>query len=215
MSGPSLWDIFGAGLKGRPRRWGRPFSKWGSGPSPLFFGAGNGGQVRKYKGMARSLGELEHELTERVGALGYDVVQLERAGSQRRPILRVRIDLPEGSEAGVTVDDCAKVSRAVEAWLDESSTVPERYVLEVSSPGVERPLTRPRDWVRFAGRRAAVKSRETLAGIGRRLEGTILEPDGKDSDPETQEVRLRLDNGEVVAIPLDQVQRANLVHEWK
>jgi ribosome maturation factor RimP len=90
--------------------------------------------------------ELEREIEQRVEALGYEFVELERAGSKARPILRLRVDVPGSSGepgAGVSVDDCTRISRALEEYLEDASAVPERYVLEVSSPGVERPLLRP------------------------------------------------------------------------
>ena len=84
---------------------------------------------------------LERELETRIEALGYELVDLETAGSKTRPLLRLRIDRP-GSEPGkgVTVDDCTRVSRALQQYLDEQQDLGDRYVLEVSSPGIERPL---------------------------------------------------------------------------
>lgn len=129
---------------------------------------------------------LEAELERRVEALGYELVELERAGSKTRPILRVRIDHAGGSEkgAGVTVDDCSTVSRALEAWLDEAEGVPERYMLEVSSPGIERPLVRARDFQRYAGKEVAVRGKDVLAGRSRRLEGELLGLDERDRSEE-------------------------------
>lgn len=96
---------------------------------------------------------LERELAGRVEDLGYELVEMRHGGTSRRPHLTVRIDRP-GSEAGhgVTVDDCARVSRALEAWLDAAGVGEGRYVLEVGSPGVDRPLKRLADWRRFLGR---------------------------------------------------------------
>ena len=97
--------------------------------------------------MARPVREVEQELEARIATLGYELVEVEWAGSSHRPIVRIRIDWPgdAGSEA-IGVDDCARVSRALEPWMDEMGAMPERYVLEVSSPGVDRPLVRPRDF---------------------------------------------------------------------
>src|SRR5690606_39553856 len=88
---------------------------------------------------------LERELEARLESLGFELVELERAGSRTRPVLRLRIDVAAGDH-GVTLDDCARVSRALEPYLDTVEGLPERYVLEVSSPGVERPLVRARDF---------------------------------------------------------------------
>ena len=95
---------------------------------------------------------LARELTSRVEDLGYELVEVRHGGTARRPHLTVRIDRPDGGPRhGVTVDDCALVSRALEAWLDERSVGEGRYILEVSSPGVDRPLKRLAEWKRFMG----------------------------------------------------------------
>ena len=165
--------------------------------------------------VARRVPEVESDLDERVERLGYELVDAVWAGSSARPILRIRIDRPEDrqDEGGVGVADCATVSRALEAWLDALPSMPERYVLEVSSPGVERPLTRQRDWVRFAGKQVAVKGSDTLAGRARRLEGELL---GLVKDEEGRErVRLRLPGGDEVEIPKEEIDGAHIVFRWK
>lgn len=164
--------------------------------------------------MAKGVPEIHRELEARVAALGFDLVEVEWAGSARRPIVRLRVDRPDSvpGETGITVDECAVVSRGLEAWLDEHPAMPEKYVLEVSSPGVERPLTREGDFRRFAGERVALKGDSPLAGRARRLEGTLLEPPGEgDGSPI---VRLRLDNGDEVDIPRADISRAHLVYSW-
>jgi ribosome maturation factor RimP len=101
--------------------------------------------------------ELERQMTERLAALGFELVELRRGGSSRHPHLSVRIDWTDivpGRK--VTVDDCALVSRALEAWLDEAGIGGGQYILEVSSPGMDRPLRRLEDWRRFTGRAADV-----------------------------------------------------------
>jgi ribosome maturation factor RimP len=157
--------------------------------------------------------ELERRIEERVAELGYELVELERAGSKARPILRLRVDLAGGSEpgAGVSVDDCARVSRAVEAYLDESPDVAERYVLEVSSPGVERPLVRSADFTRFAGRDIAVKMSKPLANGAKRVEGELV---GLETVAGEESIRLRLPDASVMDIPRADVTRANLVFRW-
>ena len=65
-----------------------------------------------------------------------DLVSMDWAGSLKRPVIRLRIEQSPMGDPPVTVDDCARVSRALEGWLDEHDEIPERYVLEVSSPGV-------------------------------------------------------------------------------
>jgi len=156
---------------------------------------------------------LEAELERRVEELGFELVELERAGSKTRPTLRIRIDHAGGSEkgAGVTVDDCTSVSRALESWLDEAEDVPERYLLEVSSPGIERPLVRSRDFERYAGQEIAVRGKDVLAGRSRRLEGELL---GLDERNGREYVRLRLNDGAEVEVARDEITRAHLVFRW-
>jgi ribosome maturation factor RimP len=129
-------------------------------------------------------------------------------------MLKLRIDRPDsGPGEGVTVDDCARVSRALEAWLDEHEELSDRYVLEVSSPGVDRPLVRARDFERFRGERVAVKGKEVLLGKATRLEGELLGL--VDGDTEAEAVLLRLPDGEEVRIPRAEIRKAHLVFTWK
>ncbi len=151
--------------------------------------------------------ELEDVIATEVEPLGYELVELRRAGSKRTPVLDVRIDRRDGE--AVTVDDCARVSRALEARLDaEPGIVGDRYVLEVSSPGVERPLRNAADWRRFAGHDAAVTSHEP----GGRVTGRIVGVEGEGG----QEVAvLRDSSGGEIRVPLAGVREARLVFNWK
>ncbi len=168
---------------------------------------------RGLEGGMRSIPEVERELEARVGSLGFEIVDVRWGGSSRRPSLKVRIDFREAAQGeAVTVADCAKVSRALEPWLDEREDLPERYVLEVSSPGVDRPLVRDRDYERFRGERVAVKGHDVLAGRARRLEGELL---GLDEEKGEAVVRIRLPDGDEVSIPRQKVAGANLVFTWK
>ena len=158
--------------------------------------------------------ELEREIERRVTALGYDLVELERAGSKARPILRVRIEAPGSTEpgAGVKVEDCTRVSRSLEEYLDEAEEIAERYMLEVSSPGVERPLVKAADYRRFAGREVAVKTTTKLPDGTKRVEGELV---GLDEAAGEERVRVRRTDGTVVDIPRADVARANLIFRWK
>jgi len=162
--------------------------------------------------MAASRPDVEQKMEEHVATLGFELVSLDWAGSRNRLIMRIRMDRPEsGPESTVTVDDCAKVSRALEAWLDEDGDIPERYVLEVSSPGVERPLVRLRDWKRFAGRPVVVRGHGVLAQRSTRIEAELL---GLDPEPEPT-ARLRLGDGTEVGVPLTEIKGAHLLFHWK
>lgn len=156
-------------------------------------------------------GGLAAEIERIVEGLGYELVEMEAVGSRARPILRVYLDRPDSvpGTPAVTVEDCTAVSRALEPMLDARPDVAERYMLEVSSPGVERPLVRPRDFARFAGQEVSVRGKATLAGKARRLQGELLglteSGDG---------VKMRLPGGEEVEFPLAEVEKANLVYRW-
>src|SRR5947209_11546493 len=109
-------------------------------------------------------------IAERVAAsYGLDIFDVQFRREAPGMVLRVRIDRP-GSKAtaedSVTVDECAKVSRDLSAILDVDHVVPNAYTLEVSSPGLDRPLTRAEDNERFAGRRAKLVMREKVDGQG-------------------------------------------------
>jgi ribosome maturation factor RimP len=162
----------------------------------------------------RVVPEIEAELGGRVGDLGYELVEVRWGGSGQRPQLKLRIDRPDSAPgAGVTVEECASVSRALEPWLDEHEALSRRYVLEVSSPGVDRPLVRARDFERFRGERVAVIGRDVLAGLATRLEGELLGLQGEGSESEA--VKLRLPDGSEVGVPRAEIRKAHLVFEWK
>lgn len=161
--------------------------------------------------LSRRILEVEQGLEEQLLALGMELVQSEWAGSKRRPILRLRVDWAE-APGTVTIDDCARASRSLEPWLDDHSQVPETYVLEISSPGVDRPLRKGRDFQRFEGSRAAVKGHGVLCGLATRLEGHL---DGFEDDGDGGVILLRLNGGEQVRIPHKDVKDAHLVYEWK
>ena len=164
--------------------------------------------------MAIPLPDIVDEVDVRLERMGFELVEAAWVGSAGRPILRIRMDLPDSvpGEGGVSVGHCARVSRELEPWLDAHPEVPERYVLEVSSPGVERPLTRPKDWERFKGRPVLVKGKDFPGGKGNRLEGELLGLE-EDEGGETL-VSLLLKEGERVRIPLDRIQKAHLVFRW-
>ena len=148
--------------------------------------------------------ELEHVVVEGLDEVGYDLVELRKGGSRSRPVLEVRIDRRDGET--VTVDDCARASRALEARLDSSALVAERYVLQVSSPG-ERPLRTPDEWRRFVGRWANVLAPE----FGGRFEALIGDVDELDGEAA---VTLRPERGEAKRVPLAAVKEARLAFRF-
>ena len=148
--------------------------------------------------------ELEHVVVKGLDEIGYDLVELRKGGSRSRPVLEVRIDRRDGEK--VTVDDCARASRALEAQLETGALVAERYVLQVSSPG-ERPLRTPAEWRRFAGRWANVLAPE----FGGRFDAVIGELDEENG---TAVVTLRPEHGEEKRIPLAAVKEARLAFRF-
>jgi len=155
---------------------------------------------------------LVRELQTRLAQLGYEFVELERAGWRTRPILRLRIDRPDSAPgSGVGLAECARVSRELEPFLDADERVAERYVLEVSSPGVERPLVRAGDYKRFAGQDVALLGRVPLADRGRRIEGQLVGLSGTAPD---EKISIRLEDGKVVEVARSDVERAHLVFRW-
>ncbi len=150
---------------------------------------------------------LEPIVTAALESLGFDLVELRVGGTRQRPLLDVRIDRRDQQK--VTVDDCAGASRAIEARLDaDPSLFGERYVLEVSSPGMERPLRTEGDWRRFTGRKANVKS----AVLGGRMEVEIV---GVEDDTGTPRLRLRDGKGNEHLLGLAEVDEARLAFNWK
>lgn len=104
---------------------------------------------------------------------GIELVHVEIAGTKRDAVLRIYID----KDGGVTLDDCGTVSREIETVLDAEDLIPSRYVLEVSSPGIERELYSIADFVKFSGQVAKVKTRGEIGGQ-RTFVGTIKSVDG-------------------------------------
>ncbi|MEO8563283.1 MAG: hypothetical protein ABI601_14460 [bacterium] len=148
--------------------------------------------------------ELEHVVTQGLDDVGFDLVELRQGGTKSRPVLEVRIDRRDGEK--VTVDDCARASRALEAHLDTGQLVAERYVLQVSSPG-ERPLRTPAEWRRFVGRWASVLAPDA----GGRFEGEIVDVEGDDAEAI---VTLRPERGEAKRMPLAAVKEARLAFRF-
>ena len=158
---------------------------------------------------------LERDLEEFVSGIGFELVSMERGGGRRRPLLRLRVDRPDSrpGHSSVSVGDCAEVSRAVSQFLEERASGEDEWVLEVSSPGVERPLHKRRDFERFKGEQVAVKGTEVLLSGSHRVEGELLGLQEKEGEPEA--VCLRLSDGEEVAIPRSKIRKAHLVFTWK
>jgi ribosome maturation factor RimP len=142
---------------------------------------------------------LEAVVSAELDAAGFDLVELRKGGSKARPLVEIRIDRRDGGS--VSVDDCARVSRLLEARLEGSGLVAEQYVLQVSSPG-DRPLRTSAEWRRFVGRWVSVLAPEH----GGRFEGRMLEIEGESgAEIATLEV-----DGKKRQLPLAAVKEARL-----
>jgi len=129
---------------------------------------------------------------------GCELVSCEYLHEQGRWFLRLSID----REGGVTVDDCGAVSRQMSAMLDVDDFVPQAYNLEVSSPGLDRPLTTAADYARFAGEQVKVRTTGPVHGR-RRFRGVLA---GLEGDL----VKIHEPGGQLFEIPIEQVRSARL-----
>lgn len=150
--------------------------------------------------------DLEATVRSTLAPLGLDLFELRRRGSGSRPVVDVRVERSDGGD--VTIDDCAVASRAIEARLDEEGTIGSRYVLEVSSPGVERPLRGPDDWYRAVGRSVVITS-DVLGGSS---EVEIL---GVEDTPDGTVAVVRRGRDAELRVPLASVRHARLAFNWK
>ncbi len=153
--------------------------------------------------MALYRADLQALLAPTVEGMGFELVGVEYAPAGRASLLRLYID----SAAGIDVDDCAEVSHQVSGLLDVENPIKQEYRLEVSSPGLDRPLFVRQHFERFAGRRARIKLRAPVEGArGRKL---TVELGGVEGD----RLKVISDEGEFL-VPLQQIDSARLVPEF-
>jgi ribosome maturation factor RimP len=137
-----------------------------------------------------------------VASFGCELDRVEYRQAPRRAVLQVFIDKP----GGVTHEDCAHVSRQLSAELDVNDFIPVGYDLEVSSPGLDRPLHGEADFRKFAGKAASLTCRRAVAGSGSKVSGILR-------GVEEGEVLVQVKDGTVVRIGLDLVAKARLEPE--
>jgi ribosome maturation factor RimP len=174
------------------------------GESPLFYCSSRFEDGLLEMADRNAVTEKVQQIAERVGSdAGIEVVDVQLLGGGQSRLLRIFIDKPQG----VTHGDCEYISQNVGTILDVEDVIPgTRYTLEVSSPGVERKLTKPREFERFVGQKVKVvlrqpveNQRHWVGSLKSFAEGIItLEPSP----------------GRSVQFPLDQVEKANLKFEW-
>jgi ribosome maturation factor RimP len=160
--------------------------------------------------MDASVVEQVRAIASRVaGSYGLDIFEVQFRREGHGMVLRVLIDRPgtaRTAEESVSIEDCAAVSRDLGAILDVEDVVPTAYTLEVSSPGLDRPLRQAADYDRFSGRRAKLVVREAIDGqmfLQGRLGGV-----------EDQQVLIDSDDGRRHRVPIGAITRANLEIEF-
>ncbi len=153
------------------------------------------------------MAQVKDSLTELVASavepLGYELLGVEHLSQGRHSVLRVFLDSPEG----ITLDDCERASRQISAVLDVEDPIRGQYTLEVSSPGVDRPLFTADHYRRFQGQPVSVRLRMPLDGR-RKFSGVIAGVEDDTlilADPES---------GETWRLALDDIEKANLVPQW-
>ncbi len=139
-------------------------------------------------------------------SLGMELVEVEYKREGRKMVLRLYIDKP----GGVSLDDCADVSREIAAVLDVDDVIPDRYTLEVSSPGLNRPLKTRSHYEAYAGRLVKIKTFEMLPDDAGNLRKTFL---GELLGMEGDMIRLKLREGQTASIPLSAIAKAHLEFE--
>ena len=147
--------------------------------------------------MSDLLRRIESIIEPTITGMGFELV---RVAMSKGGTLQIMIEPADGRP--MDVEDCATLSRALSAVLDVEDPISGAYTLEVSSPGIDRPLTRPKDYARWAGHLARVEIAQPIDGR-RRFKGTLI---GLQGDA----VRLKLEDGHEAALPLASVTRAKL-----
>jgi len=152
------------------------------------------------------MGRISATVTELVESivtpLGYELVGVEYIPQGKHSVLRVFID----SEDGVVLEDCEKVSRQLGSVLDVEDPVKGQYLLEVSSPGLDRPMFKLEDYERFNGQLVKMRLHDKQDGRGK-VKGRIQNVIGS-------EISLLLDDGEQIEVRFDNIDKANLVPEF-
>ncbi len=137
-----------------------------------------------------------------VSDLGYELVDIELTGNRSRQVIRVYIEKPEG----ILLADCVAVSRKLGERLDEEDVIENSYRLEISSPGIERPLRKIQDYERYVGHQVRIRLKGRLKGK-RKIAGKL-------DEVEDNIVRIISQHGEKVSFSLADIAKANLDVDW-
>lgn len=144
---------------------------------------------------------IERMIAPTINDLGYEIVRVMVVGSQR-PRLQIMAERRDGT--GIDVEDCATISRAISALMDVEDPIKDAFTLEVSSPGIDRPLTRVKDFETWAGFDARVEMAVAVDGR-RRFTGRLL------GIGEDETILIEDEGGEPIALPFADLQRAKLL----
>lgn len=152
--------------------------------------------VEKQARLTELLRRIEDIVAPTIVGMGFELVRV----AMNRSTLQIMIEPADGRP--MDVEACAVLSRALSAVLDVEDPMPGSYTLEVSSPGIDRPLTRPKDYARWAGHLARLETAEPIDGR-RRFKGTLL-------GLADEMVKLRLDDGTEAQVPFAAIAKAKL-----
>jgi ribosome maturation factor RimP len=156
----------------------------------------------------QAVSEKVRDIAERILApLGMELVDIEYKREGRQMVLRFFID----KTGGITLDDCGEVSRELSAILDVEDIIPGKYSLEVSSPGLNRPLKKESDYLRYIGRLVKIKTFELLPDDAGNRRKTFL---GELTGFTDGTVTMRLREGQNAEIPIEKVAKANLEFDF-
>lgn len=149
--------------------------------------------------------ELHAHLVKLVTSLGYELIGCELISGSRHTLFRVYIDqLKDSDQKGITVDDCSRVSHQISAWLDVENPITGQYTLEVSSPGIDRPLFEVEHYKKYIGSRIKVKLNSPILQR-RHYKGLLLRV-------EEENIYLSVDGIEQeVALSFSLIEKGNLI----
>lgn len=152
--------------------------------------------------MGRATDKLGTLIASAVQALGYELVGVEHQSQGRHTVVRVFIDSPQG----ITLEDCEQASHQISGVLDVEDPIRGQYNLEVSSPGLDRPLFTPEHYTRFVGEKVKLRLRQPVDGR-RKLAGRI-------EQVEDGVIRIVDDAGQSYELTVDEIDKANLIPDY-
>ncbi|MBR4931445.1 MAG: ribosome maturation factor RimP [Alphaproteobacteria bacterium] len=145
--------------------------------------------------------QLETQLAPSLDALGYEIVRISLQGGD---VKTVQVMAERKDYANMTLADCEKISRTVSALLDVADPFQGKYMLEISSPGIDRPLVKPADYIRFKGSNAKIETSNEINGR-KRFKGKILS-----FDAETQQLHFEFETSELI-VDFSNIAKAKLL----